>query len=981
LPKNPRVHELAKELGLTNKELLDLCEQLGIGVKSHSSSIQEAQADRVRRKADQLGIRREEQPEEPKKVPAKKAAAKKAVAKKPEVKKPEVPAEPAPEPPVAEEPAAEPPAAGAPEAEPPAPQPEPEPELAPVIELPVREPEETPSPAVSAPAALAEAESTPAHPAAPAARREIRSSGTQQRQTAAPPPAAPSPAAPSASGPPRPAARQAPAASPGEMRPPRPQTPPSPGADATAPAAQSAPAPVSPSGRPIPPPPGGAPLSSTGKPIPPPPGQGGRGPTPPRSSGGPGTRSSGPSMRPAGGQRPPSSGGPGGGFGGRGGGFSGRPGGGPGGGPAGGPGGGPGPGGRGGPPNRRTPRPRKGGRRRRNREELQPFETPTYTHSSAPIPEGVVVIERATTPQELGPKLNRTAADVVRFLMQQGEMVTATQSLTDDMIELFAAEVGAEIHLVNPGQEQEVELQKLLDLGDEEDEDEGTLADRPPVITVMGHVDHGKTKLLDYIRNANVVAGEAGGITQHIGAYQVDKNGRTITFIDTPGHEAFTAMRARGAQATDIVVLVVAADDGVMPQTVEALNHAKAADVPIVVAINKIDREQANPERVMQQLSEQGLIPTQWNGDTEMVQVSALQGLGVDDLLDTLLLTADVEDLKANPDGRAQGVVLEAHLDVGRGPVATVLVQRGTLKVGDALVAGPAWGRVRAMINDQGEQVREAGPSTPVEVLGLSDVADAGDDFVVAPDERVARNVAETREHWQRVANLGRDAHAMSTGARLEDIFDQIQSGEAATLNLVVKADVTGSLEALTGALQRLERDDVKLSFVHRAVGGITQYDIQLAAASNATIIGFNVRPDRKARELAEREGVEIRTYEIIYQVIEDIENAMLGLLAPEFEEVVTGEAEVREVFSVPRVGRVAGCYVQSGTITRGSKVRFLREGTIIWKGSITSLKRFKDDAREVQAGYECGIGLSDFQDLKAGDIIETYEDREIPRT
>jgi translation initiation factor IF-2 len=686
-------------------------------------------------------------------------------------------------------------------------------------------------------------------------------------------------------------------------------------------------------------------------------------------------------MRPAGGQRPPSSGGPGGGFGGRGGGFSGRPGGGPGGGPAGGPGGGPGPGGRGGPPNRRTPRPRKGGRRRRNREELQPFETPTYTHSSAPIPEGVVVVERATTPQELGPKLNRTAADVVRFLMQQGEMVTATQSLTDDMIELFAAEVGAEIHLVNPGQEQEVELQKLLDLGDEEDEDEGTLADRPPVITVMGHVDHGKTKLLDYIRNANVVAGEAGGITQHIGAYQVDKNGRTITFIDTPGHEAFTAMRARGAQATDIVVLVVAADDGVMPQTVEALNHAKAADVPIVVAINKIDREQANPERVMQQLSEQGLIPTQWNGDTEMVQVSALQGLGVDDLLDTLLLTADVEDLKANPDGRAQGVVLEAHLDVGRGPVATVLVQRGTLKVGDALVAGPAWGRVRAMINDQGEQVREAGPSTPVEVLGLSDVADAGDDFVVAPDERVARNVAETREHWQRVANLGRDAHAMSTGARLEDIFDQIQSGEAATLNLVVKADVTGSLEALTGALQRLERDDVKLSFVHRAVGGITQYDIQLAAASNATIIGFNVRPDRKARELAEREGVEIRTYEIIYQVIEDIENAMLGLLAPEFEEVVTGEAEVREVFSVPRVGRVAGCYVQSGTITRGSKVRFLREGTIIWKGSITSLKRFKDDAREVQAGYECGIGLSDFQDLKAGDIIETYEDREIPRT
>jgi translation initiation factor IF-2 len=364
-----------------------------------------------------------------------------------------------------------------------------------------------------------------------------------------------------------------------------------------------------------------------------------------------------------------------------------------------------------------------------------------------------------------------------------------------------------------------------------------------------------------------------------------------------------------------------------------------------------------------------------------MIQVSALQGLGIDDLLDTLLLTADLEDLRANTGGRAQGVVLEAHLDVGRGPVATVLVQRGTLKVGDPLVAGPAWGRVRALISDQGENVKEAGPSTPVEVLGLSDVADAGDDFVVAPDERVARNVAETREHWQRVAGLGREAHAMTSGARLEDIFEQIQAGEAATLNLVLKADVTGSLEALTESLRKLERDDVKLSFVHRAVGGISENDIQLAAASNATIIGFNVRPDRKARELAEREGVEIRTYEIIYQVIEDIQNAMLGLLAPEFEEVVTGEAEVREIFSVPRIGRIAGCYVQSGTITRGSKVRFLREGTIIWKGAISSLKRFKDDAREVQSGFECGIGLSDFQDLKQGDIIETYEEREIPRT
>ena len=467
----------------------------------------------------------------------------------------------------------------------------------------------------------------------------------------------------------------------------------------------------------------------------------------------------------------------------------------------------------------------------------------------------------------------------------------------------------------------------------------------------MGHVDHGKTKLLDKIRDANVVAGEAGGITQAIGAYQAVKNDRLITFIDTPGHEAFTAMRARGAEATDIVVLVVAADDGVMPQTIEALNHAKASGAPIVVAINKIDREQAQPDRVKQQLSEQGLIPHDWGGDVEMIPVSALTGDGVDDLLETLLLVADVEDLKANPDGRAAGVVLESHLDIGRGPVANLLVQRGTLKVGEPLVAGPAWGRVRALINHLGEQVKEAGPSMPVQVLGLNDVAEAGDGFVVALDEKMARSVAEKREHWHRVANLGREAAGISGGARLEDIFEQIQRGDVATLNILLKADTTGSLEALTESLRKLERDEVKLAFVHRAVGGITQQDVQLAATSGATIIGFNVRPDRKARELAQVEEVEIRNYEIIYQVLEDIENAVVGMLAPEFEEVVTGEAEVREIFSVPRVGKIAGCYVLNGTITRGSKVRFLRDGTIIWKGAVSSLRRFKDDVREVQTG------------------------------
>ncbi len=604
---------------------------------------------------------------------------------------------------------------------------------------------------------------------------------------------------------------------------------------------------------------------------------------------------------------------------------------------------------------------------------------PAYTPDDASVPEGEVVVERASTAQDLGPKLNRTAADVVRFLMQQGEMVTATQSLSDDMIELFAAELGAEIRMVDPGEEQEVEILKLLDVVDDLDDDDAPL--RPPIVTVMGHVDHGKTKLLDQIRNANVVDDEAGGITQHIGAYQAEHGGRSLTFIDTPGHEAFTAMRARGADSTDIVVLVVAADDGVMPQTVEALDHARAADVPIIVALNKIDRENADPQKVLGQLAEHDLVPESWGGDTVVVEVSALQNLGVDDLLDNLNVVAEIEDLRADPNGRSQGVVLESFLDVGRGPVATVLVQRGTLKVGDPLVAGAAWGRVRALVDANGEQVRSAGPSMPVQVLGLSDVADAGEGFVVAPNEKIAGRVADKRGHWRRQANIGRDAHALSGGARLEDIFTQIQKGETATLNLIVKADVNGSLEAVTESLRKLEREDVKLAFVHRAVGRITENDIQLAATSNATIIGFNVRPERKAREMADVENVEIRSYEIIYKLIEDIEAAMLGMLAPEFEEVVTGDAEVREIFSVPRIGKIAGCYVTNGTITRGSKVRFLREGAIIWKGEVRSLRRFKEDVREVQSGFECGIGLSDYQDLKEGDVIETFEEREIPRT
>jgi translation initiation factor IF-2 len=611
-------------------------------------------------------------------------------------------------------------------------------------------------------------------------------------------------------------------------------------------------------------------------------------------------------------------------------------------------------------------------------DDLQPQQTTSYTASDAPIPEGTVIIERGVSAQEFAPKLNRTAADVVRYLLQNGEMVTATMTLSDEQMEVFALELGADILLVEPGQQEEMELQALFD--DSDDETEELQETRPAVITVMGHVDHGKTTLLDKIRSANVVAGEAGGITQHIGAYQVEKDGRQITFIDTPGHAAFTKMRARGAQVTDIVVLVVAADDGVMPQTIEAINHARAADVPIIVAVNKIDKENADPQRVLTQLAEHELVPEAWGGDTIVVEMAAAQNLGVDDLLEQLNVVAELEGLTANPTGRAKGVVLEATLDTGRGPVATVLVDKGTLKVGDPIVAGAAWGRVRALINDHGEQIKEAGPSTPVQVLGLSTVPNAGEEFRAAPDERTARTVGEARGARYRNRAQRGDARVQG-GVKLEDIFAQIQAGEVATLNLVIKADVHGSLEAVSESLRRLEREEVKLAFVHRGVGGITENDITLAAATNSTLIGFNVRPDKKARDLADSEKVEIRSYEIIYKLLEDIERAMLGLLAPEYEEVVTGEAEVREIFRVPKIGAIAGCYVRSGVITRGSKVRFLRDGVIIWKGAINSLRRFKDDAKEVREGFECGIGLSDFQDLKQGDLIETFDEREVART
>ncbi len=539
------------------------------------------------------------------------------------------------------------------------------------------------------------------------------------------------------------------------------------------------------------------------------------------------------------------------------------------------------------------------------------------------------------------------------------------------------------MQVVSP-EDEDRELLESFDLEFGEDEGgESALEARPPVVTVMGHVDHGKTKLLDAIRNTNVVAREHGGITQHIGAYQVlasmGEGERAITFIDTPGHEAFTAMRARGAQVTDIAVLVVAADDGVMPQTVEALNHAKAADVPIVVAVNKVDKEGADPNKVRGQLTEYGLVAEEYGGDTMFVDVSALGGIGIDSLLEAIVLTADAAlDLRANPDQDAQGVAIEAHLDRGRGPVATVLVQRGTLRVGDSVVAGEAFGRVRAMLDEFGEPVAQAGPSRPVQVLGFTSVPDAGDNLLSVPEDRVARQIAERRAARERNAQL-----AASRGRRsLEDILARMEKGEVAELRLILKGDVSGSVEALEDALLKIDvGEDVDLRVIDRGVGAITENNVMLAVASDAIIIGYNVRPEGKARELAEREGVDVRYYSVIYQAIDDVEAALKGLLKPEFEEAQLGTAEVREVFRSSKFGNIAGCLVRSGTITRNSKARLVRDGVVVNEHlTVESLKRFKDDATEVREGYECGIGLGSFNDIKVDDVIETYEMREKPR-
>ncbi|GAB3622026.1 hypothetical protein GCM10027418_01080 [Mariniluteicoccus endophyticus] len=684
---------------------------------------------------------------------------------------------------------------------------------------------------------------------------------------------------------------------------------------------------------------------------------------------------------------------PGGGTGGRGrpgGGGPGRPGfgGGPMGGPPGG-GGGRGRGGRGGSGTQGAFG--RGGQQRRGRKSKKQRRQ-EFDQMEAPAPGGVRVrkgdgqtvrLRRGASITDLAEKIGVDAASLVQVLFALGEMVTANQSINDDTLQLLGAELDYNIEVVSPEDEDRELLERFdLEFG-EDDGDEDDLAPRPPVVTVMGHVDHGKTRLLDKLRSANVQAKEAGGITQSIGAYQVetevDGNERKITFIDTPGHEAFTAMRARGAKSTDIAVLVVAADDGVMPQTIEALNHALAAEVPVVVAVNKIDKEGADPQKVRGQLTEYGLVAEEYGGDTMFVDVSAVTGQGLDDLLEAIVLTADASlDLRANPDMDAQGVTIEAHLDKGRGPVSTMLIQRGTLKVGDSIVAGPAHGRVRALINDRGDNVDEAPPSMPVQVLGLTSVPGAGDSVLVVPDDRTARQIADQREARKRAA-------MQAIGARrktLDQLFEQLEKGETQELLLILKGDGSGSVEALEESLAKIDvGDEVTLRVIDRGVGAITETNVSLAAASGAVIIGYNVRAQGKATEMADRENVDIRYYSVIYDAIDEIEAALKGMLKPIYEEAQLGQAEIREIFRSSKFGTIAGCMVIDGLIRRNAKARLLRDGVVVYESDIASLRREKDDVTEVREGYECGLTISNYNDIQIGDIVETFEMREKSRS
>ena len=583
----------------------------------------------------------------------------------------------------------------------------------------------------------------------------------------------------------------------------------------------------------------------------------------------------------------------------------------------------------------------------------------------------VISLSGKITVQDLANEMGKTVSEVIKELMMMGTMATINQEISFEIASLVATKFGFELTTADDS-ETEDEIEKLMEIEEDKEED---LKPRPPVVTVMGHVDHGKTSLLDAIRKTNVTKGEAGGITQHIGASEVKINGQKIVFLDTPGHEAFTSMRARGAQVTDIAILVVAADDGIMPQTVEAINHAKAAEVPLIVAINKIDKDGANPDRVKQELSEHGLLVEDWGGDVIAVPVSAKKNIGIDHLLEMVLLVAEMEELKANPDKRAVGTVIEAQLDKGRGPVATVLVQGGTLRVGDPIVAGVASGKVRAMINSKGKRVEVAGPSTAVEILGLSDVPQGGDQFVEVPSDKVARSIAEKRQQQQREEML-----KSSQRLSLDDLFNQMNDG-LKELNIVIKADVQGSVQAVKQSLERLSNDEVQVKAIHGGVGAITETDVLLAAASNAIIIGFNVRPVSGAESLAEKENVDMRTYTIIYKAIEDIQAAMCGMLDPDIVDEDTGKAEIRETYRISGVGTVAGCYVTNGKIYRNCKARIVRDGIIVHECELAALRRFKDDVKEVAEGYECGMSFVNYNDIKEGDIVEAYITKEVERT
>jgi translation initiation factor IF-2 len=952
MPKR-RVHEIAKEQGLTSKEVLAALKDAGVYVKAASSTVEERD---IRRAFPNGSKARAPEAPKPTKGAAEDDGAKAAAAEaEPEAAAPK--AEPADKAPKAAAPKAEAPAAptaaapkaDAPEAAAPAEAPKAEAPSAPKAQAPTAPP---PPPRADAPAAP-EVGAPAAPKAAASAAREAEAPATPKTEAPAAP-QADAPAAPQADAPAAPQA-EAPAA-PQADAPAAPQAD-APARDADAGKAARGPAASGPAA--------GAKGDGADKPGPKGdagrPGEGGR-QVPPRGTGprilDPGTSSPSRQGGDGGGrQRPtrPESGPPGSG------GASG-----------------------GGPGRRRVvidsqasrrpqgpPPPQQPPRRRRGRRRLTPLEEPPPPTEPVEVEQPVVPIASGATVKEVAETLGIPTPEVIKKLMKLGEMATLTQTLTDEAIGVLADEFDRKIEIVSAADETAAAEPEVEDSAED-------LEERPPVVTIMGHVDHGKTSLLDAIRETEVASGEAGGITQHIGAYQVNKDGNTITFIDTPGHQAFTAMRARGAKVTDIAVIVVAADDGVMPQTVEAIDHAKAAGVPIMIAVNKIDKEGADPNRVRGELAQQNLTPADWGGDTEFVDVSAKTRDGLDTLLETVVTLADIQELKSNPNTEASGTVVESQLDPGRGPVATILVQRGTLKVGDALVAGDAWARVRAMNDFRGQKVEEAPPGMPVEVLGFNSVPDAGEVTRVVENERKARQLAAEREDRLKREALARRRHVRVS---LEDVFHRAQHGEAKGLALIVKADVAGSLEALEDEIAKLPQEEIKVEVIHDGVGGINESDVMLAAASDAVIIGFNVRPVGAATEVASREGVEIRSYSVIYEVVDDLRKAMQGLLEPEEVERTIGSAEVRATFRASRVGVIAGSYVTEGTIRRGATARLVRDGTVVYDGRIATLRRFKDDVREVQAGFECGITLENFMDVKEGDVVEAYEKTQVERT